>query len=55
MVRSQLDNLIEEKTSHENALLEKFRQLINSKKLKIRDQQRLLAGAKVDPNLGMYE
>lgn len=45
----QLEELIEAKKSHEDALLEKFRELLNTKKLKIRDQQRLLAGAKVDP------
>ncbi|QSZ33714.1 hypothetical protein DSL72_005285 [Monilinia vaccinii-corymbosi] len=32
-----------------NQLLEKFGLLVNEKKLKIRNQQRLLAGAKVDP------
>ncbi|ESZ90986.1 hypothetical protein SBOR_8620 [Sclerotinia borealis F-4128] len=36
------------KVDHENQLLEKFTLLLNEKKLKIRDQQRLLAGAKVD-------
>lgn len=30
----------------------KFQELLNAKKLKIRDQQRLLAGAKVDPAAG---
>ena len=45
----QLDDLVEAKKQHEHALLEKFRDLLNAKKLKIRDQQRLLAGAKVDP------
>ncbi len=48
-LNQQLEDLIEAKKSHENALLEKFRELLNAKKLKIRDQQRLLAGAKVDP------
>ncbi|KAI9815684.1 MAG: hypothetical protein M1827_002080 [Pycnora praestabilis] len=46
---NQLEDLINAKEEHENTLLEKFRELLNSKKLKIRDQQRLLAGAKVDP------
>ncbi|KAL9054279.1 MAG: hypothetical protein Q9162_004237 [Coniocarpon cinnabarinum] len=50
-LRHQLSDFAEVKQSHENALLEKFRQLVNSKKLKIRDQQRLLAGAKLDANL----
>lgn len=45
----QLDDLIEAKKEHENMLLEKFQALLNAKKLKIRDQQRLLATAKVDP------
>lgn len=46
----QLEDLIQAKKEHEDALLQKFRELLNTKKLKIRDQQRLLAGAKVDPN-----
>ncbi|KAB8342904.1 hypothetical protein FH972_022501 [Carpinus fangiana] len=46
--KDQLQELIEAKQAHETQLLEKFRQLLNSKKLKIRDQQRLLAGAKID-------
>lgn len=45
----QLEDLVVAKRSHEGALLEKFRELLNTKKLKVRDQQRLLAGAKVDP------
>ncbi|EOD49504.1 putative dna double-strand break repair and vj recombination xrcc4 protein [Neofusicoccum parvum UCRNP2] len=48
-LKSQLDDLIQAKHDHENALLAKFQELLNAKKLKIRDQQRLLAGAKVDP------
>ncbi|KAL2041730.1 hypothetical protein N7G274_005514 [Stereocaulon virgatum] len=48
-LNQQLEDLIQAKKAHEDALLEKFRELLNSKKLKIRDQQRLLAGAKVDP------
>lgn len=51
-LRAQLDDLICAKKEHEDALLEKFRELLNSKKLKIRDQQRLLATAKVDPDQG---
>ena len=34
---------------YEQELLEKFSLLLNEKKLKIRDQQRLLAGSRVDP------
>lgn len=46
---AELDNLVKAKQSHEGELLKKFAALLNSKKLKIRDQQRLLAHAKVDP------
>ena len=52
-LNAQLEDLIKAKEDHENNLLEKFRELLNAKKLKIRDQQRLLAGAKVDPNKGI--
>ena len=48
---TQLDDLIQAKQEHENALMGKFCQLLNAKKLKIRDQQRLLASAKVDDQL----
>ncbi|KAB8301204.1 hypothetical protein EYC80_003095 [Monilinia laxa] len=37
------------KSDNENQLLEKFSILLNEKKLKIRNQQKLLAGATVDP------
>jgi hypothetical protein len=37
------------KNGHEKSLLEKFSLLLNEKKLKIRDQQRLLASSNVDP------
>lgn len=40
--------MIQAKAQHEEALLLKFTQLVNAKKLKIRDQQRLLATARVD-------
>ena len=49
----QLEELIKAKIEHENALIGKFRDLLNAKKLKIRDQQRLLATAKVDPRKGI--
>ncbi|KAL9097806.1 MAG: hypothetical protein Q9165_000132 [Trypethelium subeluteriae] len=49
-LQAQLDDLVKSKEEHEEALLNKFRQLLNSKKLKIRDQQRLLAGARIDPD-----
>lgn len=48
----QLEDLIQAKREHENSLMEKFRDLLNAKKLKIRDQQRLLATAKIDPQKG---
>lgn len=49
-LNQQLEDLISAKKTHEETLLQKFRDLLNAKKLKIRDQQRLLAGATVDPN-----
>ncbi|KAI9689365.1 MAG: hypothetical protein M1822_010016 [Bathelium mastoideum] len=45
----ELNDLVKMKGEHEDMLLTKFQQILNSKKLKIRDQQRLLAGARVDP------
>ncbi|KAL8894276.1 MAG: hypothetical protein Q9192_004461 [Flavoplaca navasiana] len=48
-LNSQLDELILAKKEHEDTLLEKCALLINEKKGKIRDQQRLLAVAKEDP------
>ncbi|EMC96314.1 hypothetical protein BAUCODRAFT_70602, partial [Baudoinia panamericana UAMH 10762] len=39
----QLDDLVQAKKAHEEELLKKFAVLINEKKLKIRQQQRLLA------------
>ncbi|EHK96389.1 hypothetical protein M7I_7888 [Glarea lozoyensis 74030] len=44
-----MDELVKLKTSHESALLEKFSILLNEKKLKIRDQQRLLSASNIDP------
>lgn len=49
-LENQLDDLIQAKKTHEEELLAKFALLLNEKKLKIREQQRLLAGAKLDPN-----
>ncbi|KAI9754919.1 MAG: hypothetical protein M1815_005347 [Lichina confinis] len=43
-----LDELIRAKDEHEKAVLEKFQELLNSKKRKIREQQRLLDGVKLD-------
>ncbi|KAI1475114.1 hypothetical protein F4774DRAFT_398440 [Daldinia eschscholtzii] len=48
-LKSQLDELIKAKDEDETQLLEKFRDLINEKKVKIRQQQRLLASASIDP------
>ena len=48
-LNNQLEGLIKAKIEHENSLLQAFRELLNTKKLKIRDQQRLLASAKIDP------
>lgn len=41
-LEQQLEELIVAKEQHETAMLEKFRDILNAKKLKIRDQQRLL-------------
>src|ERR1700753_1435365 len=51
-LKEQLRGLTEARLEYENALLQNFGELLNSKKLKIRDQQRLLSGAKVDPSAG---
>ncbi len=51
----QLEDLIRAKEEHEEVLLEKFMELLNTKKLKIRDQQRLLAGAKVESDKGRLD
>lgn len=41
--------MVKLKNDNENDLIEKFSLLLNEKKLKIRDQQRLLASANIDP------
>jgi anion-transporting ArsA/GET3 family ATPase len=48
-LEANYEELVNLKNSHENELLEKFSLLLNEKKLKIRDQQRLLASSNVDP------
>ncbi|KAL8811364.1 MAG: hypothetical protein Q9200_001858 [Gallowayella weberi] len=48
-LNQQLEELIKAKKEHEDSLLEKCALLINEKKAKIRDQQRLLVIAKPDP------
>ncbi|KAK4632023.1 hypothetical protein CLAFUW4_03383 [Fulvia fulva] len=45
---AELDKLVKAKKQHEEEMLSKFAALLNAKKLKIRDQQRLLSSAKVD-------
>lgn len=44
----QLEELTRAKSDHENQLIANFAQLLNEKKLKVRNQQRLLTSAKVD-------
>lgn len=51
-LQGQIDDFIASRGDHERQMLEKFRLLLNAKKLKIRDQQRLLAGAKIDVRAG---
>ncbi|CAI7659237.1 unnamed protein product [Penicillium pancosmium] len=46
----QLEDLVQAKAQHENQLMANFTQLLNEKKLKIRNQQRLLASATADPD-----
>ncbi|KAL2802896.1 hypothetical protein BJX63DRAFT_91751 [Aspergillus granulosus] len=48
-LNKQLEELIASKNIHEQQLMSDFVHLLNEKKLKIRNQQRLLASAKVDP------
>ncbi|KAJ8105309.1 hypothetical protein OPT61_g10256 [Boeremia exigua] len=47
-LNAQLDDFIKTKNEAETAMLQQFMELLNEKKRKIRDQSRLLAGAKVD-------
>lgn len=51
-LHAQLDDFIETKNEAETAMLQRFMDLLNEKKRKIRDQSRLLAGAKVDKSTG---
>lgn len=53
-LNARLEDFIKAKEEHENVIFQKFCELLNSKKLKIRDQQRLLASAVVDPQAGMW-
>lgn len=52
---AQLDDFIKTKNETETAMLRQFMELLNEKKRKIRDQNRLLAGAKVEPAAGMSD
>ncbi|KAJ5577770.1 uncharacterized protein N7459_006734 [Penicillium hispanicum] len=45
----QLEGLMQTKSRHEHQLVANFTQVLNQKKLKIRNQQRLLASATSDP------
>ncbi|KAF1835204.1 hypothetical protein BDW02DRAFT_548617 [Decorospora gaudefroyi] len=46
-LNAQLDDFIKTKNEAETAMLQQFMELLNEKKRKIRDQSRILAGAKV--------
>ncbi|EHY54927.1 hypothetical protein HRR90_008723 [Exophiala dermatitidis] len=49
-LQKQIDELVEAKAEHEKQLLSKFTVLLNEKKLKIRNMQRVLSTAKADPS-----
>lgn len=51
-LNKQLEEFIRVKDQDQNQLIVSFTHLLNEKKLKIRNQQRLLAAAKVDPAKG---
>ncbi|KAI9782232.1 MAG: hypothetical protein M1839_005346 [Geoglossum umbratile] len=53
-LNEQLEDLIKAKAEHDNAMLEKFVELLNTKKLKIRDQQRLLDAAKTGSSTAIH-
>ena len=53
-LKVQLEDLQQAKISDETALLDKFCEVLNYKKIKIRDQQNLLATAKVDKAKGEH-
>ncbi|GJN84895.1 hypothetical protein PLIIFM63780_008459 [Purpureocillium lilacinum] len=44
-LQSQLDELVESKQEDETSLLQKFRDLLNEKKVKIREQQKVIASS----------
>lgn len=47
-LNARLEELVAARRDHENRLMTNFVRVLNEKKLKIRNQQRLLAGAKLD-------
>lgn len=47
-LNARLEELVTARRDHENRLMANFVRVLNEKKLKIRNQQRLLAGAKLD-------
>lgn len=51
-LHDQLEELLNAKSQHEAKLMYNFVQLLNEKKLKIRNQQRLLATSTPDPAKG---
>lgn len=51
-LHAQLDDFIKTKNEAETAMLQQFMELLNEKKRKIRDQNRLLATVKVDTKVG---
>lgn len=53
-LQTSLDDLVQSKKEHENMLLGSFAQVLNEKKLKIRNQQRLLASTNVDSEKGLF-
>jgi hypothetical protein len=53
-LNAQLDDFIKAKNETETAMLQQFMTLLNEKKRKIRDQSRLLAGAKADSATGKH-
>ncbi|KAK5788487.1 hypothetical protein VI817_009445 [Penicillium citrinum] len=48
-LNQQLEDLLQAKIQQENQMMSNFTQLLNEKKLKIRNQQRLLASSNADP------
>lgn len=52
-LNNQLEDLVQTKNDHDDQLIAKFAQLLNEKKLKIRNQQRLLASATINTDKGL--